>query len=370
MTTMFFEDMTSPQKHFYPRQSTLKVRGSLSSEAFVMQLPFNTLRRAILLAAALLAAPSPAHAVDSATRAAARDLGYEGVQAYQGGDYQTATDRLERAYDVLRAPSLALWSARALEKTGKLVEASERYLEATRLPEDSGGDPAVQQKAKQEAAAERKELLPRIPKLVVEVDGVEARRVELTVAGESVKSALIGTPRPTNPGQVEVIGRVGNAIAKQVVTLTEGERESVLLSFDPSTLPSEVDDGSQQPAAPTATTVATPEDRPASGSWQRTAGWIGIAVGAAGVVVGGVTAGILAGKQGDLDCPDNVCPASQEDAMASYNNLRPVSSAAFVAGGILAAAGVTLLLTAPSAEQSASITPYVGWASAGVTGTF
>lgn len=336
-----------------------------------MQPSFNTLHRTMLLAA-LLAIPFPAHAVDSSTRAAARDLGNEGVQAYQGGDYQTATDRLERAYDVLRAPSLALWSARALEKVGKLVEASERYLEATRLPEDSGGDPTVQEKAKQEAAAERKELLPRIPKLVVEVEGVEARRVELTIAGESVKSALIGTPRPTNPGQVEVIGRVGTAVAKQVVTLTEGERESVLLSFDPSTLPSEMDDESAQTdaAAPTATTLATPEDQPASGSWQRTAGWIGIGLGAAGVVVGGVTAGILVAKQGDLDCPDNACPASQEDAMASYNDLRPVSSAAFIAGGILAAAGVTLLLTAPSAEQSASITPYVGWASAGVTGTF
>src|SRR6187402_1280765 len=73
--------------------------------------------------------------VDSATRGAARQLGYEGIQDYQREDYRAATDKLERAYKMLKAPSLALWSARALEKSGKFVEAAERYLEATRLPD-------------------------------------------------------------------------------------------------------------------------------------------------------------------------------------------------------------------------------------------
>ena len=75
-------------------------------------------------------------------------LGYEGVAAYQKGDYVSARDKLERAYRVVRAPSLGLWSARALEKSGKLVEASERYLEVTRL-EVKAGEAAVQQELAQ-----------------------------------------------------------------------------------------------------------------------------------------------------------------------------------------------------------------------------
>jgi Tfp pilus assembly protein PilF len=71
--------------------------------------------------------------VDDATRASARQLGYAGVEEFQGGQYESARAKLEKAYRVLKAPSLGLWSARALEKLGKLVEASERYLEVTRL---------------------------------------------------------------------------------------------------------------------------------------------------------------------------------------------------------------------------------------------
>jgi hypothetical protein len=55
------------------------------------------------------------------------------VNAYLDEDYQLAESRLESAYAVLRVPSLALWSARALEKNGKLIEAARRYLEATKL---------------------------------------------------------------------------------------------------------------------------------------------------------------------------------------------------------------------------------------------
>ncbi|HEY4159182.1 MAG TPA: tetratricopeptide repeat protein, partial [Polyangiaceae bacterium] len=68
-----------------------------------------------------------AQAVDDATRSAARNLASAGVQAYQANDYPAARDKLERAYQVLRAPSLGLWSARALVKVGALVEAGERY---------------------------------------------------------------------------------------------------------------------------------------------------------------------------------------------------------------------------------------------------
>ena len=56
---------------------------------------------------------------DEAARAAARLLGTSGVEAFQNGQYAAATESLEKAYQVLRAPSLGLWSARALAKDGQ-----------------------------------------------------------------------------------------------------------------------------------------------------------------------------------------------------------------------------------------------------------
>ena len=67
------------------------------------------------------------------------------VEELQEQRYDAASEKLERAYSVLRVPSIALWSARALEKGGKLVEASERYLEATRL-DATVGDAATREK--------------------------------------------------------------------------------------------------------------------------------------------------------------------------------------------------------------------------------
>ncbi|HEY4160327.1 MAG TPA: hypothetical protein VGM29_19580, partial [Polyangiaceae bacterium] len=61
-------------------------------------------------------AVSHAQQADDVERSAARELGTAGVEAYQGGDFLTASDELERAYRVRRVPALGLWSARALAK--------------------------------------------------------------------------------------------------------------------------------------------------------------------------------------------------------------------------------------------------------------
>lgn len=65
-------------------------------------------------------------------RSAARTLGLEGLDAYDRGDILTALDRFDRAYQLHPVPSLALWFGRALARSGKLVAASERWLQATR----------------------------------------------------------------------------------------------------------------------------------------------------------------------------------------------------------------------------------------------
>jgi hypothetical protein len=48
--------------------------------------------RSLIFAASLWATPAFGQTVDDGTRAAARDIGYAGVEAFQRGDYTTANE--------------------------------------------------------------------------------------------------------------------------------------------------------------------------------------------------------------------------------------------------------------------------------------
>src|SRR6516164_5582103 len=117
-----------------------------------------------------VASHAGAEDVDAANRALARQLGNAGVDAFQAGDFVAASEKLEKAYAILKAPSLGLWSARALKAIGKHIEASERYLEVTRL-DAAGGDVSVQRKAQLDASLELDALRPKIPSLSIRLQG-------------------------------------------------------------------------------------------------------------------------------------------------------------------------------------------------------
>jgi hypothetical protein len=120
---------------------------------------------------------------------------------------------------------------------------------------------------------------------------------------------------------------------------------------------------------------AVPEtDRvPATGGGgaQTTVGWVGIVVGGVGIATGAV-AGVLAiGKHSTLasECPAD-CKQSDID---SYHAIGALSTVGFIAGGVLAGAGLVLILTAPprtSSPAATTVTPYIGFGSFGAFGSF
>jgi hypothetical protein len=289
----------------------------------------------------LLAAHVSAQPADSVTRDAARNLGLAGVEAYQAGSYDAASDKLEKAYALMNVPSLGLWSARALAKRNLLVEAASRYFEVVSLQVPQG-DAAVQRQAQEDAQTELEQLRPQIPRLTIRVLGADAADVALSIDGHAVPSSIIGKPRLINPGTHSVDAQVGSLRRTASVETPSGAEAALELEFAKK---APVARAPVPPPAPAPRTTASP------GSLQRTFGWVGVGAGGVGVVLGSVMGGLAASKRSSLKssgCADTLCPPEKRDDVDELNRFRAVSSVGFIAGGALAATGVVLLLTAPS----------------------
>jgi hypothetical protein len=310
----------------------------------------------------LLAAPAFGQQADESTRTAARALGNAGVEAYQANDFATATDKLEKAYAILKVPTLGLWSGRALVQVGKWVEASERFLEVTSLQVPSG-DVALQKQAQADAAVELKTLTPRVPLVTVAVEGAKLADCSVSVDGQPVASSLLSTGRLMNPGKHLIEARHGSDQARTEITVAEGERPTAMLKFAAQVPPAVV----VAPAAPPPAREAPAQ----AGSAQRTWGWVALGAGGVGLVVGGITGGVALGKKGELDdnanCRDDRCAPSESDQVDSYNAMTTASSVGFIAGGAFAALGVVLLVTAPNEAKTQA---FIGPQSVGVRGRF
>lgn len=305
----------------------------------------HRLSRALALACSLCCAAAAAED-DAATRQAARKLAEDGVAALQNGDSATALQKLEKANQMLRVPSVALWSARALAKQGLLVEAAERLREVARLP--SSGDAAVQAQARQEAEKELAELTPRIPSLVISVVSSEPGVVTVKLDGAPVPAALLGEERPVNPGSHRVVATRGSEQVTADVVVVEAEHRQAELRFEatPKT--------SLPPPPPAPPPVTSP-----GSNAQRTLAYVALGAGAAGVILGGVTGGLALGKKGALEdnpaCAGDRCTYAAQNDVDSLRTFRTVSTVGFVVGGALAATGVVLLLTSPSSATNGAI---------------
>jgi hypothetical protein len=344
-------------------------------------------KRLFLVASLLLAgtlSPTLARAQTSdADKATARDLTIEGYKALESKDYAAAFDRFTRADTLYHAPSVILGLARAQVGLGKLVSAQELYNRAAHetLPPNASG---ASKKAVQDAQKELDGLTRRIPSVIINVKGNDAARV--TLDGTEVRSAALGVKRPVDPGKHLITASATGFDASEVtMSIAEGKTESLTLELKPrSAEPLPVVAVAPVARPPTvalvpnpanpvppmtipAPTTPEPEQIKAPASTRRTAGFVALGVGGAGLLLGGIAGGLALGKHGDIakSCTDGHCPKGTEDtynpAIDSYGTMGTISTIGFVAGGALAVTGVVLILTAPSGKTThASISPVVG----------
>jgi hypothetical protein len=320
------------------------------------------LRRATLplIAFLLLAAPAAAQ-VSDADRATARMLAQQGQEALESQDWAVAAERFARADALVHAPTLMLGQARAEVGRGRWIAALELYSRILRegVP---AGSPAPWGKALQDAQKELAAFEPRVPAAVIELKGAGAATAKVSIDGTPVPAAAIGVNRPVDPGKRTLRAEAeGYAPVEVVMTFTERKVEKVTLQIDqPRATPSD--------ASPPAPPPAAPQSSPL-----KTIGFVGIGVGGAGLIMGAVTGAMALSKHGQLaqTCPNGHC-TGQQSAIDSYNLVGNLSTAGFVAGGILAATGVVLVIVAPKdpAPKQAWLAPTIGAGYAGLQGMF
>lgn len=167
------------------------------------------------------------------------------------------------------------------------------------------------------------------------------------------------------------------------VALSPGKE--VAYSFDFSK-PAEPPPG-QVPAQPAQPAQPPPQAEAGGGSGLKTMGFVAAGVGGAALIGGVVFRFVLAPSKADDakgQCrdTDNVCPESAEADFDSANSMGTVGGVLMIGGGVLAAAGVGLIIAGSSSgsEQAALVepktrlrlTPAIGANGGGVwaTGTF
>jgi hypothetical protein len=324
----------------------------------------KTLLRATGLAFALALAttPTPARAQPSAGDKAAADLLFtDAEKLVEAGQFAVACPKLAESQRLDPQLGTLLHLADCYEKNRQTASAWASFREATELAAKKG-DPR-EQVAKDRAAA----LEPKLARVTIVVPpGSDVAGLEVQRDGQSVARVLWGSAVPVDPGKHAVVARAEGreSFSKDLDVSDAGQTVSVSIPIlAPNTT------ASPSPSPPGASHDAAPGGPPQSGgSALKTVGWIVAGVGVAGLVTGGIFAAITASKGNDADA---ICPSGKgcsPDEISRYDatysdaqSAATVSRVAFVAGGVLIAGGIAMVLLAPSSRAGgASSTMRVG----------
>jgi hypothetical protein len=298
-------------------------------------------------------------------RETARSLGTQGLQALDAHEYATAERACAGAYALVKAPTVGMCLARALEGLGRLLEARDVFVEVTHLP-TRPDEPAVFTTARDAARTEAEALARRVPTVTLAVSGPsESTPVRLTLDGAAVNSETARLPRKLNPGSHTLsISATGFEPATEQITIAEGEDRRIEVSLRSSS------EGLASHSPPL-------QERQAAAQGRSTP-VLAITVGAVGLasLLVGVSAGVAASSKhstlsGECDAASATCPPSARGDLDTFHALRTVSTVGYVVGALgVIGGGVLFFATPTSKESSAATALYVGPVSCGLVQKF
>jgi len=280
-------------------------------------------------------APSQALGQDAAT---AEALFNKGVAEIKAGNYKDACPAIEQSQKLDPRPGTQFTLAECLARWGKSASAHvafEDFLRTVRaLPAGQQGRYADRIKV---AEAKKAELEPAIPELTIVLPKDAPSAIKVTRDGTEVAGPMLGLSLPVDPGEHAIVVEVpGKPAETQKVTLASGDRKTIEVKI-PGGAPEEpADDG---------------QGKPGMG---RTIGmYSAFGVGAAGLIMGGVTGGLAIStkKQADTQCPDFACSPDGLQLVKKGRTMATLSTVGVAVGGAGIAAGVILLLTRPKPKN-------------------
>jgi hypothetical protein len=285
---------------------------------------------AVILFGLSMARTAAADAPTQAERDVAREIARTGAGYYDDRDWERAREHFHRAYELVKAPTLALMEARALVKLGYFVEATEAYTRAMSGGADETNEPF--RRAAVDARAENDALQRRVPSIRVMLRE-EDSPTEVRVDGQVVSKDALRSAMRLNPGtHVIAMTRRGSPVRWESVTLGEGEERTIAVEPPPQ--------------------VVADLAPHSSGSPLRPFMWTAFATGGAGLAVGIVTGVLAVDRKAKLDemCTEQACPPAAEATLASYRDYKTVSTVGYVAGFVGVATGAVLLAVTPRAS--------------------
>jgi hypothetical protein len=313
------------------------------------------------LVAVLAAGDALAQGGNTAT---AEALFRQGRQLMDAKDFVRACPRLAESYRLDPATGALLALATCHEGEGKLASAwSEFSLAASRAQSEGRADRVAVAKERAQAIEPRLSLLTvTVPDGVAALPGFELKR-----GGEVLGKAVIGVGLPVDGGDhVVEVTATGKKTWKTSVTVgREKDKKTVLVpALEDAAVagPGTLAPNGGQSAALDVTTVPGPKGL----TGMQIGGIVAAGLGVAGIAVGSVFGLKAIGKNNDSKssgCSGSVC--ADADAVQARDDARSagnVATIAFVAGGVLAATGVTLLVVGKpkrSEQASMSVVPSV-----------
>ncbi len=301
---------------------------------------------------ALPSRPAAAQAAGGGDRESERTQLYkEAVDLANAGRWADAAEKLRAVLAIRSSPKVRFTFGQAEEHVGKLATAYDAYAQAL-----ADAEAARETDVADTAGGALHALAPRVPIVRVKVTGVGASAATATIDEHAAK---VGDLVRVDPGDhVVAVSAPGARAAQSKLTIAEGQRIEVPVQLV-------AEDFQTAPAATRAPVPAEPEAEPApetpSGPFPwRTVGLVAAGVGVVGLGVGtyfGIDAISKNNTSNQTGCSGNTCTqgayTTRQDAISSAT----VSTIAFVAGGVLAAAGITLWLVAPKGDAAAQVTP-------------
>jgi hypothetical protein len=349
----------------------------------------RTTLTAASLAAVLLGASGAQAQVSPADRETARSMMAEGRELRDKNDLKGALQRFKTADDIMHVPTTGLEVARAQAALGLLVEALDTIANIHKVPEKPD-DPQPFKDARAKADELDAQIEAKVPSVTITVTGgAEGDSPAVSVDGTSLPAGAVGVPRKIDPGHHVVTAHAASGDAKEEIDVAEGDKKDVALALTTGEKSTEGagDEGAKGDVVHSPNGVT----------------WAGVVVGGAGLVAGSVTGLMSLSKASTVkgECTNMKCaPGQQTSDLNAGNTLATISTVGFVVAAAGAGVAIVSLIIghknpnaapasappsdsgatppgSPDAEPSAAspqskiqVTPWVGFGSAGVFGTF